>query len=366
MTTDIRVDSGPGERRVAVIRDGGLLDYAVSRPGRPDGMGDLWRGRVTALVPGMAGAFVSLGDHDGFLPDSAGAAGQHEGAAVRVRVTRAAQGGKGPRLVIDGRAEPGPPALLARGPDAVERLAAWYPDAPVTLDDPALVPALRPTLGPRLQTGKGFDPEIAALIDALGEPSVDLPGGLRATITPTPALIAIDVDAAAATADRRAKAAAQFAMNRAMLPALMAQIRLRNLSGAILIDLAGLTLKKRAALGPDILAALAADRLGPRFLGFTALGLMEISRPRAHPPLHELLAGPHAAGLRALRAIMRASAADPAAWFALRAAPDVCAALADDPVAVPDLARRTGRPLMIHSDPTLPPGQFSMERMSRG
>ena len=102
-----------------------------------------------------------------------------------------------------------------------------------------------------------------------------------------------------------------MAVNRALLPALARQIRLRNLSGAILVDLAGLPARRRAALGPALAEALAEDPLRPRLLGFTALGLAEIVRPRVHPPLHELLAGPHAAGLAALRAVAAAVAAAP-------------------------------------------------------
>ena len=196
---------------------------------------------------------------------------------------------------------------------------------------------------------------MAEQIEALGRPELDLPGGMRATIHPTPG----------AGRDRRghrsgqrrprsAKPAAQLAANRAALPELARQIRLRNLSGAILIDLAGLSVKRRAALGPALAAALAADPLQPRFLGFTALGLAEILRPRVHPPLHELLQGPHAAGLAALRHVVRESAAAPHQQFALRAAPDVLAALARDPVALSDLARRTFHPLISVPDPAMP------------
>ena len=42
-----------------------LLDYAIWRPGAPDGVGDVHRGRVIARVPAMAGAFVALGGTEG-------------------------------------------------------------------------------------------------------------------------------------------------------------------------------------------------------------------------------------------------------------------------------------------------------------
>jgi len=48
--------------------------YAIWRPGAPDGVGDIHRGRVIARVPAMAGAFVALDGAEGFLPDSDGGA----------------------------------------------------------------------------------------------------------------------------------------------------------------------------------------------------------------------------------------------------------------------------------------------------
>ena len=356
----------PGEVRVAAVAHGALLDYAIWRPGRPDGVGDQYQARVIAHAPALAGAFVALPGQDGFLPDSEGGAGLSDGMAVTVRVTRAAQGGKGPRVSARVPQLAGPPGLLARGPGAVERVALLYPDALVLADDPALVAQLRPILGARLSVaGPVLDDAVAGQIDALAETGVDLPGGARASVHPTPALVAIDVDSGGASADRRPKQAAQMAANLALLPALARQIRLRNLSGAIVVDVAGLSLRKRAALGPAFAAALAGDPLRPRFLGFSALGLAEIMRPRVHPPLHELLTGPHAAGLAALRRIMLDAAAEPAAVFTLRAAPDVAAALADDPAALPDLARRTGRALMVQPDPALPPSAWAIERTRR-
>jgi hypothetical protein len=350
----------PGEVRIAVMRGDTLLDFAIWRPGRPDGVGDLHRGRITAHVPAMAGAFVALDGADGFLPDTAGAAGGTAGTILGVRITRAAQGGKGPRLTaaLDAHEQAligsGPPALILRGPGELARLAAQYRDAPVLLDDAFLAATLRPTLGARLTLVRAaFDAELAARIAALADPVVDLPGGARLSIHPTPALTAIDVDAGAATASGGAKGAAQLALNRAILPALAAEIRLRNLSGAILIDLAGLPARRREALAPDLAAALADDPLRPRLLGFTRLGLAEIVRPRIQPPLHELLAGPHAAGLAALRQAASDIAANPSRALALRAAPSIVAALQADPIALDDLAGRAGRPLVLHADPSL-------------
>ena len=369
MSVTVLAACSPGEVRVAACDGGGLLDYAIWRPLAPDGVGDLHRGRVIARVPALAGAFVALAGPDGFLPDSEGAAGLTDGAIIGVRVTRAAQNAKGPRLTArlsaedQARVGTGRPALLRRGPGAVEWLAARYPEAPVRADDPALVAALRPALGDRVAPGQepAFDDALEAEVAALAEPCVALPGGGRLTVHPTPALTAIDLDAGSAARGRAEKGATHRAVNAAALPVLARQIRLRNLSGAILVDWAGLSPRRRAALGPALEAALASDPLRPRLLGFTALGLAEIVRARVHPPLHEVLAGPHAAGLAGLRRLVAEARSDPAPRRALHAAPTVAAALQGDAAAQADVARLTGRPLALRSDPSLGPCQWRLE-----
>jgi Ribonuclease G/E len=368
VTASIRAACSPGEVRVAVTRADRLIAYAIWRPGMPDGVGDLHRGQVIAHVPALAGAFVALEAAEGFLPDTGGAADLSAGDVVGVRVTRAAQGGKGPRLSAaltrDERAlvGGGRPALLRRGAGALRELAAAYPDAPVLVDDPTLSARLRPELGTRVAVvPAAFDAELAGAVAALADAEVRLRSGAVLSIHPTPALTAIDVDSAGATDGAGPKGAAQRALNQALLPELAAQIALRNLSGAILVDFAGMPTRRRTMLGPALEEALAEDRLRPRLLGFTRLGLAEIVRPRVHPPLHELLAGPHAAGLAALRAAAAAIAADPARPPRLLATPSILSALEADPYALKELAARAGRPLMMRADPGLPAPGWMLE-----
>jgi len=355
----IRAAASPGEVRVAAMRGDRLVDYAIDRPGSP-GVGDLHRGRVTARMPAMAGAFVAIGGIDGFLPDSEGGT-VPEGSILGVRIVRAAQDGKGPRLTarLDEAELPlvsaGPPGLLRRGPGAVERLAALHPDSPVVVDDTVLLATLRPILGARVSLARrAFDDALEATVEALADPVAVLPGGATMFVHATPALTAIDVDLAGATAGRRGKTATHEAANRAILPALAAQIRLRNLAGAILVDLAGLSPKRRTALGPALEAALAPDPVRPRFLGFSHLGLAEILRPRIHPPLAALLGGPHAAGLAALRKAVQEQAAQPERTQSLAASPDVADAVLADVGAMADFRRRTGRGLELQVDRGLP------------
>ncbi len=394
MSTRVLASSSPGEVRLAVVRGNALIDYALWRPGAPDGVGDLYRGRLATRIRALAGAFVALIGTDGFLPDSEGGRDVSEGTLLGVRLTRAAQGGKGPRLTARLTTEEaaltagGAVRLVRRGPGPLAELAERYPDALIVTD--GAIPA--PFESSEADQGRGeemlgshgipcraippspffkerarwrivpraFDDALEAQIESLADPDLVLANGVRVSIHPTPALTAIDVDVGGAAMTGHNKASHHFAVNRAVLPELARQIRLRNLSGAIVIDMAGLSARRRVALGPAVAQALAGDPLEPRFLGFTALGLAEIVRPRVHPPLHELLAGPHAAALEALRRIV-AEVAVNARVPALRASPVVARALEEDRGARGELARRTGRALILRVDPSLPATGWALE-----
>ncbi|HET6183559.1 MAG TPA: ribonuclease E/G [Acetobacteraceae bacterium] len=357
MTARILAQASPGEVRIAVVDADGLLDYAIWRPGVPNGVGDLLRGRVIARAPALAGAFIALEEDEGFLPDTEGGAALAAGACVGVRVIRAAQAGKGPRLSArlteDDRTlvGAGPPALIRRGTGPLAELARRHPRAPIRTDSPMLAAALRAGFADRLELVAPplWDEAAEASVDALAAPSVPLPGGGSLSIHPTAALVAIDLDLGGRAGVRAEKQRAHEELNSAALPVLARQIRLRNLSGAILVDWAGLSPRRRAALGPPLAAALASDPLRPRLVGFTGLGLAEIVRPRVHPPLHEMLAGPHAAGLAALRRL----AADPSRPARVRVSADVAAALQADRLALDEFRHLTGRTLTLNADPAL-------------
>jgi Ribonuclease G/E len=364
MTRRILAESSPGEVRVAVIRDGLLTDYAIWRPGAPDGVGDVYRGRVITRAAAMAGAFIALGNYEGFLPDNQGADGLSDGDIVTVRIVRAAQGGKGPRLAVDASTllGDGSPALLSRGSGALVELAERHAEAPILLDDAALAARLQGRFATRIRlVPVAFDDAVLDEVQTLGEPTIELPQNGRLHVYPTPALVAIDVDAGGAVASRQGKMAAHMAANRAALPELVRQIRLRNLSGAILVDFAGLSPRRRATLHNELQSALADDPLRPRLLGFTALGLAEIVRPRVHPPLHELQAGSHAAGLAALRRLAAEAVAQPHRNLTVRAAPIIINAVQADTEAAADIERRMGRTLILRADPTLAVHQWVIE-----
>jgi Ribonuclease G/E len=357
----ILVSVSPGEQRTALWRDERLDAAFIERPFDPEGLDDLHVGRLAARAPAMAGAFVALaGGATGFLPDSDGARGRSEGEWLRVRIARAAQGGKGPRLAVaPGDVVTGPLRRLAAGPDAPLRLAQAFPELPVRVDHAATAARLRGVLGRQrveLVRSSAFEEAVEEEFSLLGAQEVLLPGGGRLTLHPTPALLAIDIDAGHQAGGR--DAAAHRALNARALAEVARQIRLRHAAGAILIDMAGLTAARRRDLLPGFAEALRADPLA-RLVGLTGLGLLEVQRRRVRRPLHEILGlppSPLSRGLAALRRGLRTAHQQPGVRLMLTAPPSVLGALRQAGDTLQIFAAEAGS-LELCPDPLCPAGE---------
>jgi Ribonuclease G/E len=202
-----------------------------------------------------------------------------------------------------------------------------------------------------------FDEALEEEIEGLAAPEVPLPRGGRLRIALTPAVTAIDVDTGASGGG--SARAEREAANRAAIAESARQVALRGLSGAIVLDLAGLPGGRgaRAALLADATKAFAAWAPEASVLGFSRLGLLEVVRPRVHPPLAEVLGAPaegvvlsattHA--LTAFRATLRLAATQPGAEPKLVASPEVIAAARAEGDALAACAARLGRPLVLEA-----------------
>jgi Ribonuclease G/E len=267
--------------RVARLEGDVLAEFWLWDLARPERVGAVYTGRVDAVLPAMAGRFVDLGEGVGFLPDSAGGKGLSVGTYVAVQVSRAAQGGKGPRLAVVDAGVGAAPGLIRPGPGPLLELCAREAGE-VLVDDYALMAQLRPTLEGRMRfDAKAFDPVLEDEVAGLFEAVAALPMGARMHVTPAPAAVMLDVDAASGSE------VAPLALNIAIIPEICRQIVLRNLSGGILIDFAGMKAAARERLAEPLRAALGRDFLRPEFLGFSHLGFAEIVRRRVRAPLHE-------------------------------------------------------------------------------
>lgn len=347
---EVLLSGSPGELRFTLMQGDKVCDIALWRPGAPDGWGERHVVRVLSRKPAFEGVFVQLANRqDGFLTTKIPL---QEGQLVTAQIIRSAQKNKGPRLKL---LDPEPEiqnkqiGLIESGPHPLEALLAQAPGTPLYYADAGLAAQLPVQFRPHL-TRRPHE-EFAFLEDVWAElltPSV-MVGSLMAHICPTPALTAIDLDAA----DRP-----DFTANIEAFGPLLRQIRLRNLSGTILIDPAGLRLKKRAALIPFLARALEQEKdpLNVRIMGLTPSGLIEMTRPSKRPPLSEAFASPIGQGLAILRQILKENLPG----TVLYAPAAIIQALDSDPQALISFERERGTRLALCIRPAHPTLSWSL------
>src|SRR5678815_4037395 len=61
MKREILINANPRETRVAIIEDDQLVELLVDRPEARRMVGDIYFGRVDAVLPGIQAAFVDIG-----------------------------------------------------------------------------------------------------------------------------------------------------------------------------------------------------------------------------------------------------------------------------------------------------------------
>lgn len=68
MDTNILINITPYEHRVALVEGGNLIEFHLERPAEKGLVGNIYRGRVVRVLPGMQAAFVDIGlERTGFL-----------------------------------------------------------------------------------------------------------------------------------------------------------------------------------------------------------------------------------------------------------------------------------------------------------
>lgn len=118
------VNVEPPEIRVAEMRDGRLFDLDIERDARM--LGNIYKGRVENILPGMDAAFLDIGQKRNALLYVGDVVGAERGAAISdllkvgqelmVQVARPAVGGKGARVTTR-LSLPGRYAILVAGGD---------------------------------------------------------------------------------------------------------------------------------------------------------------------------------------------------------------------------------------------------------
>lgn len=291
-------------------------------------------GRVTAVDAGLKGAFIDLGAGEpfGFLPlrksDRLAV-----GEKVEVEVSAEPREHKGPTLTLIGAGQ-GDPRLLRPGPDVAEQLAR-------------LAPGVEPRAG-----AAAMRASLEAEEEALAPGALFAHLGVRLAVERTRALVAVDIDHAAAPGrgGRREKGRA----NRDGLMQAARLIRLKGWGGLVAVDLVG-TGHDGAAMLAAAKAAFGTDP-GIGYGPVNRFGVLMLSLPWRTTPVEEQLLGPdrrptgETQAIEGVRRLRLALADDTAApWLTLRCPPAIAARAGT-------LAARLGPRARVKADPTLSDG----------
>lgn len=472
------VNRTSSEVRVAVLEDDRLVELWVERDGHRSAVGNLYLGRVAAILPGTQSAFVSIGfPRDALLhvadlprpvgPDTPIESRLSVGQSLLVQLRKEPMPGKGARvsarptlvgrLVVllpggegvavsrqivtpEGRARlraaaerhlpagfglivrtaavaatleavvaglrelverwegiargsegAAPGALLHREPDLIARLlrdgyAAG--GARIVVDDRALHDACSERLAAAGSAGAAaiewhqgepiFDCfEVEREIGRLLRPRVWLPSGGYLVIQPTEALVAIDVNTGKYVG-RASPEATALRTNREAASEVARQMRLRDLSGIVVVDFVGMRDEASRREVLELLERdLSRDRARTRVLPISEFGLVELTRQRTRHSLDRAFrrACPTCGGAGRLRnaatsfhelqrAIQRLGAHLEPGRIRIRAHPDLAGLVADRRREVlAGLPDGTSLAVEVVADPRLPFEGFALANL---
>lgn len=353
MASEILYSWGPGESRLALVKDGRLVELAVMRPDRLAGAVVL--GRVVELAPKLGAAFLDIGhERPAYLQ---GVKGLTKGQAVRAQVKSDAHAGKGASLTTEitlpGRFlayAPTRPGLVvsrklsddnrARLLDRLDRLvaegegvvarthaihatedelaaelatlrAAWAEcqaatRAPAVLWRPDPLERLLAEHPGVARVLVDDDAAFAAARARFGElverhkggPLFDLydvEDAIAGALSPVVPLacggrVAIEPTAALTAIDVDSGPATPIEANQQAVAVIARQLRLRNVAGQIVIDFVSAGGKGvLLKLASQLKQAIAGDPVATHVIGVSPLGLIEMTRERKGASLAELM-----------------------------------------------------------------------------
>ncbi len=217
-------------------------------------------------------------------------------------------------------------------------------------------------------------------IDALYNPVVQLRSGGYIVINPTEALVSIDVNSGRATRERNIEGTA-LKTNLEAAEEIGRQLRLRDLAGLVVIDFIDMEDgRNNAAVERRVKEAMKADRARLQIGRISPFGLLELSRQRLHSSLTEINFEkcPHCAGIGLVRSVDSSAISilrmieeegirQPGGEMVLHVPTKVALYILNQKRgALNDIERRYGLTVLLHSDDTLVPPDFKMERVRTG
>jgi ribonuclease G len=128
--------------------------------------------------------------------------------------------------------------------------------------------------------------DVSGQIDTALSPRIVLPSGVEVLFEAGETLCAVDVDSAGAGGRQGRAPRRAVEVNLEAAPAIAQQLRLRNISGNVVVDFVTMrSAYDRDKVQAALAEALADDAAPVQLYGFTRLGLFELTRARRGPTL---------------------------------------------------------------------------------
>lgn len=255
---------------------------------------------------------------------------------------------------IESAAKAGKAPAWLYAPSPIEKMAALYPDAEILVDDSALLAQIIP-FAPKARLyrdGPTFSLYGAdeALEEALA-PTILMPKGGAISFRSALGFTIIDIDAGGLP---------PIDANLAAAPIIARHLRLRNLSGHILIDAIPIKNQPPKAMIEAISEKIAEDPVPTHMFGATRLGLIEMTRQRNGPSLGEIFlcdptpeANPTSLALEGLSRLTQESLADQSRRFRLKVSSIVMTEIRARPTALAWVEKKLGQKPVVIEDPDL-------------
>ncbi len=346
MSEMVLFDECVGETRACLFNElGEPVEWAVQRWSEKNTRvveGAVYSSRVLRVDRGLNAAFVELPMGEaGFLPFGKKGCPEalHEGAKIRVQITREALPGKGPNVSMaadaDDAAEDTPPSLLER------------------MYLPAGIDIIEADVRGRARLDAALDEALAKVVPIVG--------GGDICIEPTRALVAIDVDTGSSPI-----LGGKF--NYKAAGTAFRQLRLRSLGGIVVIDFAPMRTKnERAALTASINAMAKADPARIDVLPLSRFGTLELLRRRRARSPREIILDKNgrksveSIAIEALRTLENLGRINGGARLVLRAGFAVASWLSEDDIGWHDaMAERIGARFTVEQGDDLPARQYEV------
>src|SRR2546428_96984 len=404
MQKEMIVSSNGHETMVAILEDDLVAEVFVERERQRGVVGNVYKGRVSKVLPGMQSSFIDVGlERDGFLyvddvidtmDEFDKLAGDDDEDGGKGRSADGSTGSPSPRAESRGERDTPRPKIeeLLREQSIVSRLLRdlLTEDYQAIRIDNAqehqrvleLVDRIMPNLAPKVKLySKPFpifdEYGVQAEIDKALKSKVWLKSGGSIVINQTEALVAIDVNTVRYVGKKSAGLLedAILKTNLEAVKEIVRQIRLRDLGGIIVLDLIDMEEKKnRQKVFQTVEQELRKDRAPSKPLQGSDFGLVIITRKRVKQSLERVLTEPcpYCAGSSVIKSssticyeilseVKKISGDLDGQCLLLRVNPDIARALKEEERAVlKELKQTVGREITVRSDVQLHHEQFDL------